>query len=280
MKKRVLGKGLDAIIPRGPESRKEYEYLSVSRVSINPNQPRKKFDRETLSELVDSIREKGVIQPVLVRKIATGYELVAGERRLRAAKEAGVEKIPAVVKTITEAEALELAIIENVQREDLNPLEIAEAYTSLAREFGLSQEEISRKVGKDRTTVTNYMRLLKLPKELREGLVEGLISFGHARALLAVSSDQVKKEVYEKIVARGLSVRETEILTRDRSGKGNIRHKTTKKSIMSVELRSILDRLQRVLGAKVRLRGSEKKGVLEIHYSSPEELDGIINKLK
>ncbi len=279
MKKKVLGKGLEALIPRAQEARREYDMVPLDQIRQNPNQPRKNFKPGTLAELVHSIKEKGVIQPILIRKVAAGYELVAGERRLRAAREAGLETIPAVVRNITEGEALEMAIIENVQREDLNPIEVAEAFAALGNDFGLSQEEIAAKVGKERPTVANYLRLLKLPREIREGIVEEKISMGHAKAILTVSPEPLMQEAYRKIVARSLSVRQAEILSRTIMRNRKIELKN-KENIIPVEVRDLLVDLQKRLGARVKMRGTIRRGVIEIHYASMDQLDGIINKIK
>lgn len=280
MKKKVLGKGLEALIPRSHEGRREYETIALANIRQNPNQPRKKFESGALGELVHSIKAKGVIQPILVRKVATGYELIAGERRLRAAREAGLEMIPAVVKNATEGEALEMAIIENVQREDLNPMEVAEAYAALQNEFGLSQEEIAKKVGKERSTVANYMRLLKLPREIREGMVKERITMGHAKALLSLPSDALMREFYRTIVGRSLSVRQAETISRSLINKKGISLEKKEKNHIPVEVKDLLLGLQKMLGARVALRGSVNKGILEIHYASQDELDGIVRKIK
>jgi ParB family chromosome partitioning protein len=279
MKKKVLGKGLEALIPRSPEGRREYDMVPLSQIRQNPNQPRKQFKPETLNELVLSIKEKGVLQPILIRKIASGFELVAGERRLRAARDAGLETIPAVVRNVTEAEALEMAIIENVQREDLNPIEVAEAYTALGTDFGLSQEEIARRVGKERPTVANYMRLLKLPLEIRKSIVEETITMGHAKALLTIQPEPLMRAAYRRIVSKNLSVRQAEELTRKITEKRDKRLKK-KEYDLSPDMRELIGQLQRTLGTRIRLRGTEKRGVLEIHYSSMEQLDGIVNKMR
>jgi ParB family chromosome partitioning protein len=279
MKKKVLGKGLEALIPRSPEGRREYDMVPLSQIRQNPNQPRKQFKPETLNELILSIKEKGVLQPILIRKVASGFELVAGERRLRAARDAGLEMIPAVVRNITEAEALEMAIIENVQREDLNPIEVAEAYTTLGTDFGLSQEEIARRVGKERPTVANYMRLLKLPLEIRKSIVEETITMGHAKALLTIQPEPLMRAAYRRVVSKNLSVRQAEELARKITEK---RDKSTKikEDNLSPDMRELIGQLQRILGTRVRLRGTEKRGVLEIHYSTMEQLDGIVNKMR
>lgn len=279
MKKKVLGKGLEALIPRGQEGKREYEMIPLAKIRQNPNQPRKQFKPETLEELVHSIKEKGVLQPILIRKVAAGYELVAGERRLRAARGAGLERIPAVVRNITEAEALEVAIIENVQREDLNPMEVAEAFAALGNDFGLSQEDIARKVGKERSTVANYVRLLKLPREIRKGIIEEKISMGHAKALLAIPSEPLMRGAYRKIVEKNLSVRQAETLSVNIS-KSKRKSFKRKGKDLPVEVRDLLVELQKRLGTRVKMRGTLHRGVIEVYYGSVDQLDGIIKKIK
>jgi ParB family chromosome partitioning protein len=279
MKKKVLGKGLEALIPRGLEGKRDYDMIPLTHIRQNPNQPRKQFKPETLKELVHSIKEKGVIQPILIRKVAAGFELIAGERRLRAAREAGLERIPAVVRNITEAEALEMAIIENVQREDLNPMEVAEAYAALGNDFGLSQEEIARKVGKERSTVANYMRLLKLPLEIRKGIVGEKISMGHAKALLTVSPEPLMRELYRRIVEKDLSVRQVEDLSREIT-KNRKKAFKKKKVEVPIEVRELILELQRKLGTRVKMRGTVHRGVIEIQYANVDQLDGIVKKIK
>ncbi len=219
-RKKVLGKGLGALITdaRGPQDRTtdKYQLCHVSRIVPNRMQPRRRFDDPSLKFLSDSIREKGIIEPLIVRRNSGGFELIAGERRLRAAKMVGLEEVPVVVMDATDEESLEFAIIENIQREDLNAMEEGEAYRSLMN-FGLSQEEVARKVGKDRATVANYLRLLKLPPEVKEELVKGTISMGHARAILSLDSHMAQTELCAKIVRMGLSVREAEEFAQTRN---------------------------------------------------------------
>ncbi len=279
-RRKALGKGLDAIIPRGESQRDGLVRIPIEEIRANPNQPRKRFDEAGLAELADSIREKGVIQPLVVRKVAAGYELIAGERRLRAARLAGLETVPAVVKNITETEALELALIENIQREDLNPLEIAEAYSLLIDEFGLSQDEVARRVGKERSTVANYLRLLKLPADIKQALADGTITMGHAKAILSLTSHEDMLLLFGKIVDKALSVRDAEKLSRMIIDKGSAPHSRERRASLPVEVESIVGEVQRRLGARVRLKGSLSKGVLEIRYTSEEELDAILRRLK
>lgn len=286
-KKRVLGKGLGALIagappPNPPLSRggvgggegTEGSYFSCRTEEIRPNtlQPRKRFEDGSLKELSDSIKEKGVILPLLVRRGSSGYELIAGERRLRAAKMAGLKEVPVVVADATDEQSLELAVIENIQREDLNAIEEAEAYRSLGN-FGLSQDEVAKRVGKERSTVANYLRLLKLPQEIKDELVKGSISMGHARAILSVQGHGQETELCRKIIAKGLSVREAERLasakgaaTKTRQAKGSVY------AFIESELRGIF-------GTKVSVKEKKNKGTIELHYYSAEERERLIEIL-
>ena len=214
MKKSRLGKGLDALIPSEKEIESSSNLVPIERIRPNKDQPRKHFVDEALKDLASSIREKGVIQPLTVRKSGSDFEIIAGERRWRASKLAGIKNLPVVVIEADDNEVLELALIENLQREDLNPIEEAEAYQKLAEEFNLTHEEISKKIGKDRSTITNQLRLLKLSKRAREALVGGLISAGHARALVTVEDEARIDEYLDIIIANNLSVRQTEKLVK------------------------------------------------------------------
>ncbi|RMG59550.1 MAG: ParB/RepB/Spo0J family partition protein [Deltaproteobacteria bacterium] len=280
LKRKALGRGLEAIIPRGDQSQTAVPLIPVDEIRTNPNQPRKRFDDASLEELAASIREKGIIQPLVVRKVAVGYELIAGERRLRAAKKAGLEKVPAVVKNISETEALELALIENIQREDLSPLEVAEAYSLLVEEFGFSQEEVARRVGKERSTVANYLRILRLPREIKEALQEGVISMGHAKAILSVPTEEGMLKVFRKIVDKSLSVRDAEELARAVTERGAEGEKERKKPQLPVEVKALLSDLQKRFGMRVSLKGTLARGKLEFRYGSQEELDALLERLK
>ncbi|MBI4378440.1 MAG: ParB/RepB/Spo0J family partition protein, partial [Nitrospinae bacterium] len=210
MQRRALGKGLKALIPDVDKSRGEILEIPIEDVRPNRYQPRKMFNDNRLAELVDSIKEKGIVQPIIVQRIDDGYELIAGERRWRAAQKAGMDKIPALVRVVTGEESLELALIENIQRENLNPLEEARAYQRLANEFQLTQEEISKKVGKDRSSVANYLRLLKLPQEIQDSISNEELTMGHARAILSLPSVKEQIHLKDRIIKRGMSVREVE----------------------------------------------------------------------
>ncbi len=279
-RKSGLGKGLDALIPGGPSASHEgdIQQIAIDAITTNPYQPRHDIEAEGLEELAQSIRQHGVIQPVIVtRDTLTGqYALIAGERRLRAARLAGLDSLPAIVRLASEQQRLELALIENVQREDLGPLESAEAYQRLADEFGLSHEEIAQRVGKSRVSVTNTLRLLKLPESVHQALSGGLISEGHARALLQLNTAQAQLAVMQIIIERGLSVRQTEDLARKYSGERSPRPAST---APLPEIRALEERLREQLGTRVTLRHGKKGGRVVIHYYSNEELNALIEQL-
>jgi ParB family chromosome partitioning protein len=278
--KPALGKGLSALIPeKGKPSHREILELSVKSIIPNEYQPRRSFDDTALNNLVSSIKEKGVIQPVIVRKTAgTVYQLIAGERRWRAARTVGLETIPAIVKDAAPAESLELALIENIQREDLNPLETAEAFQRLIKDFDITHDDLSRKVGKDRATVTNYLRILKLPLEIKKSIAGGLLSIGHAKALLQVENQKLQKEIAARILRKGLSVREAESLCKKAaSGK---QPKSKSGESKDPQIASLEEKLIHSLGTKVRLiHKSNKRGRIEIDYYSLEELDRLLDIL-
>jgi ParB family chromosome partitioning protein len=246
----------------------------VEKIRAGILQPRRTFSPEALEELVASIREKGVLQPVLVRPTPDGYELVAGERRFRAAEAAGLSTLPAVVRRLTDREALEAALVENIQRTDLNAIELAEGYQRLVRDFSLSQEQVAERVGKDRATVANTVRLLKLPPPVRQAVADGRLSAGHARALLSAPPEHASA-ICETVLRRGLSVRETERLC----GPAGKRKTARNASPPDVHRKSLEEELSRRGGTRVRLRGTMKKGRVEIFYFSPEELDRLCDVL-
>jgi ParB family chromosome partitioning protein len=278
IRKKVLGRGLSALLTPTVTMAdgREPGLLSIplEKIRAGAFQPRRTFSPEALAELVASIKEKGILQPVLVRPTPDGYELVAGERRFRAAEAAGLSSIPAVVRKLTDREALEAALVENVQRADLNPIELAEGYQRLHQEFSLSQEKVAERVGKDRATVANTLRLLRLPTPVRQALVEGRISAGHARALLSLPPEQVIP-VFEAVERRGLSVRETERMcggTSRRKAPGKARR-------VDVHMKSLEEELSRRGGTRVRLRGTSAKGRVEISWFSAGELDRLAKAL-
>jgi len=274
MKKRVLGRGLSALLPGPAEREPDFLRIPVSEIRGSGQQPRRSFSPEELRDLVESIREKGVLQPVIVRPTAAGYELVAGERRLRAAQAAGVGTIPAIVKKYSDRESLEAALVENVQREDLNAIELAEAYQRLAAEFSLTHEEIARRVGKDRVTVANTVRLLKLPATVKQAVVDGRLSAGHARALLSAPAGRLLA-IFETALRKGLSVREVERLCQEGERKAG----TRKPQRHDPHLKDLEDRLSRRGGTRVRIRGTPKKGRFEVSYFSEGEFARLCDLL-
>ncbi len=274
LKKKVLGRGLSALLPGPVEREAEFLRIPVSEIRGSGQQPRRSFSAEELRDLVESVREKGVLQPVIVRPTTAGYELVAGERRLRAAQAAGVDTIPAILKKYSDRESLEAALVENVQRSDLNAIELAEAYHRLAAEFSLSHEEIARRVGKDRVTVANTVRLLKLPAAVKQAVIDGRLSAGHARALLSAPPGRLPA-IFEAAMRKGLSVREVERMCQAGERKGAER----KVQRHDPHLKDLEDRLSRRGGTRVRIRGTPKKGRFEVFYFSEGEFDRVCDIL-
>src|SRR5271157_172997 len=275
-----LGKGLDALIPGSSASVGDGNslFIPVDKIIPNPLQPRHVLDRDGLQELSDSIRQHGVLQPLLVTYEPQNeqYISVAGERRLRAAQMAGLEFVPVVIRQVTDQERLELALVENVQRSDLTPLETAEAYRQLNEEFKLSHEEISSRVGKSRVSVTNTLRLLKLPETIRKALADGGISEGHARSLLALNSPQAQVACLETILKYGLNVRKTEELVRKFSGE-----KMGRPSMppTTPEIKAVEERLRNYFDTKVTLRHGKNGGSLVIYYYSDDDLDAVLKRI-
>ena len=268
-----LGKGLGALIPaaEGPKGASNF-FVEVGRISPNALQPRRAFDEAKLEELTASIRDRGVIQPLIVRRNGDGYELIAGERRLRAAMKAGLKEVPVVVREASDNDSLQLALIENLQREDLNAIEEAQAYRRLQEEFHLGQEEIAQKVGKSRPAVANSMRLLQLPEEVQRDVIEGKLSAGHARALLSLERDTLISAAAREVIAKGLSAREVEKLVRKLKG---ARRTKRVAGLLDPDLRSFTEKLQRCLGTKVRVVHRGNRGKIEIDYYSLSDLDRI-----
>lgn len=268
-----LGRGLGALIPaaEGPKGASNF-FVEVGRISPNALQPRRAFDEAKLEELAASIRDRGVIQPLIVRRNGDGYELIAGERRLRAAMKAGLKEVPVVVREASDNDSLQLALIENLQREDLNAIEEAQAYRRLQEEFHLGQEEIAQKVGKSRPAVANSMRLLQLPEEVQRDLIEGKLSAGHARALLSLERDTLISAAAREVIAKGLSAREVEKLVRKLKG---ARRTKRAAGLLDPDLRSFTEKLQRCLGTKVRVVHRGNRGKIEIDYYSLADLDRI-----
>lgn len=278
MTKRGLGKGLGALIPNMNSGTEEYvQQIEIERIEPNPNQPRKHFDQTAFAELVESIKQVGLVQPVVVRPKENGYELIAGERRWKAAQAAGLDNIPAVIKNSSDAESLEIALIENLQREDLNAIEEAKAYLFLIEEFDLKQHEIAEKVGKKRVTVTNIIRLLQLDPEIQQMVIDGKISTGHARALLGIDDQEQQLKIAGKIVEQGLTVRQVESIAQLFPTN---KESSAEKAIppQPKAFKDIADRLEQTLSAKVKVRMTGNKGRIEISFPL-DQLNDIVERL-
>lgn len=278
-RKSGLGRGLGALLPTEPSAAQEAaKMVPVTSVVPNPQQPRTEFKDEELSELAESIREHGVIQPLIVTESGSGkYTLIAGERRLRASQLAGLNMVPVITRQATDREMLELALIENVQRADLSPLETAEAYRNLEENFNMTHEEISKRVGKNRVSVTNTIRLLKLPGEVQNALVNRRITEGHARVLLSLPTAQSQIAAMQVIISNGFNVRQTEEYVRNLIGERPAPKKKAKE--LSAELKSVETRLRDALGTKVTLKeGPKGGGSIRINYYSAEELESLLNR--
>ncbi len=292
MSKRRLGKGIDALLEAGaeiPVGETPAGVLSVEidRISPNPNQPRKTFNEDALNELTESVREKGVIQPIIVEPQGDGrYVIVAGERRFRAAKRAGLFSIPVIERTFTENEKLEIALIENIQRDDLNPIEEAEAYLALMNASGLTQDELSHRLGVNRSTIANTVRLMRLPDPMRLSVANGEISAGHARALLALDDNGAREALYQKIVDDGLSVREAEAAVtavqgaKPRASKPKLTGSAATTQRKSVEIAALEEELVEALGTKVVINGTESRGKIEISFYSLDDLNRVGDAIK
>ena len=280
MNRQALGKGIEALIPDfeegvpSDETSSGASTLLIDEIVPNRLQPRQHFDDEKFNELERSIREHGVLQPIVVQKNAKGYELIVGERRWRASKKAGLKKIPSIIREVTDTESLELALIENLNRQDLNPIEEAEAYERLAKDFGLTQEKISQRMGKSREAVANVLRLLKLPRQVKEDMIGGRLTMGHGRALLGLNAEKDIDALRRKIIRHTLSVRETEAqVSRWKQSQGNSTNNTKiKKGIFVKKLEM---ELERKLGTKVEIAPSKKGGKVLIKYYSDDDLERI-----
>lgn len=290
-KNRGLGKGLEALfsnseidtqeisVTKKEESEeKGISFININEIKPNQNQPRKSFNEEKLEELAASIIENGLIQPVILRKADKGYEIVAGERRWRACRKAGLKEIPCIIREFTDEQNMLIAIIENMQREDLNPIEEAEGLNQMIVNFGMTQEQVSKSVGKSRPYITNALRLLKLPSEIREMLLANQLSAGHARAIAGISDTEKQIQLAEYAIKEGLSVREIEkIIKEENASKKKISRKKAEKS---ADVRKVEDDLKQIMGTKVNLNQSGKKGKIEIEYYSRDELERLIEMLK
>jgi ParB family chromosome partitioning protein len=280
MERKVLGRGISALIPTREveefERTEKIVFLKAEEVRPNPYQPREEFDAESLEELTQSIREKGIIQPILVRRRGDLYELIAGERRFRAANSLGIKEIPAIIKDVDDEESLEISLIENIQRQELNPIEEARAYQYLIDKFGLTQETVSDVVGKARVSVTNTLRLLKLPQEIQDEIKKGRLSFAHGRALLEVDDANKQRYLTQQIISKGLSVRELELMLKKTRPRG-AKQKIAKERDVSIAAKE--EALQHVLGTKVRIVRQRKRGHIQIEFYSNEDMDRIISIL-
>ncbi len=281
LKKMALGRGLEALLP-GIESldNSTNGFFMCDLELIRPNrfQPRTKFSEKELEALTESIKEQGIIQPLLVRRDEHGYELIAGERRLRAARRAGLARVPAIAKEISDSQLLELSIVENIQREDLNPMEEAEAYLRLTEEFGLTQEQVAGRVGKSRSTVANFMRLVNLPDEIKDSILDCAISMGHARAILGAEKTAQQRAVWRQVISKGLSVRQTEALVKSMQEE---KEEPDPKEPTSDEIyfSGVAEDLSRRYGTRVEIKRKGKKGKLEIEFYTNDDLDRLLRIL-
>ncbi len=292
-KKGGLGRGLEALFADVPvkvpdddntavsagssDYKDSVQYIKTHDIMPNANQPRKSFNEEKIEELAVSISEHGIIQPIVVRKKEKGYEIVAGERRWRAAMKAGLGQVPCLIRELDDEQNMLIAIIENMQREDLNPIEEAEGLRQMTETFGMTQDQISKSVGKSRPYITNSMRLLKLPEYIQESISEGVISAGHGRALLSVTNDEEREKLWEKISEEGLSVREAE---KEAGHSGKKKKKNPAERRKDPDTLRAEEDLKMILGTKVKIENKGKKGRIQIEYYSPEELNRLIDILK
>ncbi len=278
MKKRALGKGLEAFLPEeyGILKEERFAELDIEQLKPNPDQPRTHFDPVALQELALSIRGTGILQPMVVVPQENHYKIIVGERRWRAAQQAGLKKVPVLIRNMSQVQQYEASLIENLQREDLNPIEIAAAYQKMSADLGLSQQQIAEKVGKDRASVANYIRLLRLPAEIQEMLSTGKLSMGHARALITLEDPDVQLECARQAARRGLSVRSVEKLSQ------KLRTAPREKSgpTLDPDLQAVQEELLQLLGTKVSISGKPGKGVIKIHYFSLDDLNRIYEAIK
>lgn len=282
-KKLALGKGLSALIKEagtdGPDTAADYFNCPITQVRPNRHQPRMRFNDTELDELSQSIRTQGILQPLLVRRDGAGYELIAGERRLRAAKKAGLRHVPVVVKDVGESELLEMSIIENIQRQDLNVLEEADAYYHLMKHFGLNQDAIAERVGKSRSAVANLLRLRQLPEPIKAVILEERLSMGHARALLGANTPAIQNKAWRTVMSKALSVRETENLIK-RLNRGDIRQKAPEMDSEAIYFAGLAEDLSRHYGTKVQIKRKGQRGKVEIEFYSNADLDRLLNLMK
>ncbi len=290
MKKKALGRGLSALLSDTPETGRLEEAplasgnmneIAISEIEVNPFQPRKNFDKESLSELADSIKVHGIIQPVTVRKLARNqYQLISGERRFQAARLAGLKTIPVYVRSADDQQMLEMSLIENIQRENLNPIEIALSYQRLLTECNLKQDELGNRVGKNRTTVTNYLRLLKLPPDIQIALRDNKLSMGHARAIISIENSEVQLLIFKRTVREDLSVRQVEELVRSMTKAVKEKSQTNTTTASSREIVQLQAKLSSHFGTKVNVKSDGRKGEIKIPFLSIEDLNRILDIFK
>jgi len=281
-KKMALGKGLGALIPDiepEHENKKDYFYCDTHLIRPNRFQPRRRFTDEDLTELSESIKTQGILQPLLVRQDETGYELITGERRLRAAKRAGLTQVPVLMKRVSDDKLLEMAIVENIQREDLNPIEEAEAYHRLITQLKLTQDQASARVGKSRSAVANFLRLRQLPDQIKAGITDGTLSMGHARALLGAETSAQQLAAWRSVVSKKLSVRETEALIR-RLKTEKRKPRVSENRSEQIHLSRLAEDLSRHFGTKIMIKKHGQKGKVEIEFYSNDDLDRLVNRLR
>jgi ParB family chromosome partitioning protein len=279
MERKALGKGISALFPEKEAGRKEeIIYVQTEKIKPNPFQPRESFDAQSIEELAQSMKEKGVIQPLLVRRKGDSYELIAGERRLRAAQLLSLKELPILVKDVEDRDSLELALIENIQRENLNPIEEAHAYQYLIDKFQMTQEKMSEVLGKARVTVTNILRLLKLPQEIQEEIKRGRISFAHGRVLLEIDDANQQRRLTQQIISKGLSVRELENLIKMHRPKAAKRRMG--QAVREPYLAVLEEELQHILATKVRISKRKKRGHIHIEFYSPEDMERIVKLIR
>ena len=276
-KKFALGKGLDALIPSEGKSKNDNLLIPINKIKSNSQQPRKAFDNESIVELAESIKHHGIIQPLILKQSGDDYVIIAGERRWRAAKLVGIKEVPAIIMELTDKEILEVSLIENIQREDLNPIEEAMSYKKLLEDFNITQDDLSKRIGKSRSTITNSIRLTNLDERVQEYLIEGVLSEGHGRTLLAVKDNNLQYELAQRVIDDGISVRELErIIKNINNEKDKNRNKGTEKEL-NPYYKDVVNKLQNYFGTKVSLCNKKNKGLIEIEYYSEEDLQRIID---
>ena len=276
-KRKALGKGLSALIPEADsleDGEEEFFRCPVEAIEANPYQPRQDISESDLEDMVNSVREKGIVTPLLVSRTETGYQLIAGERRWRAAQKAGLERVPVVVREVTPYESLELALIENIHRKDLNAVEEALAYKRLLEEAEITQDSLAKRLGKDRSSIANLLRLLNLPLSIQKDLIDGRLSMGHARVLVGIGDPEEQKGLRDAVIKKGLSVRQTETLAKKRRGPRNLKNK---QSELDYYVQSLADKLKLSLGTKVEIKKKGREGRIVVYFYSDEELERLLD---